>query len=216
MRRLLLARSGACAPSAEHLQPLSPGSFSIVVRFALVLVVAAAADFAWVVSRARREWSRSDDLSPITAVAISSLYVLALALIIVALMLRPWPIDLSLAVAIPAGGVLAIAGLALVVIGARPFGSSARLYGVDAGGLIEGGVYSVSRNPQYTGLMLAVCGVGVVGRSVLALAVAAFVAVALWVWVVAVEEPHLARTFGRRYRSYRARTPRFLGRPRAG
>jgi protein-S-isoprenylcysteine O-methyltransferase Ste14 len=191
------------------------GSFSIVVWFAL-LVVAAAADFAWVASRARREWSRSDDLSPMTAVAISSLYVLALALTIVALVLRPWPIDLSLAVAIPAGGALAIVGLALVVIGARPFGSSARLYGVDAGDLIEGGIYSVSRNPQYTGLILAVCGVGIVGRSMLALAVAAFVAVALWVWVIAVEEPHLARTFGGRYRSYRARTPRFLGRPRAG
>lgn len=185
-----------------------------MVWFAL-LVVAAVADFAWVASKARREWSRSDDLSPMMAVGISSLYILAAALIIVAFGVDPWPIDLPLAVAIPAGGILAIAGVTLVLVGARPFGSAARLYGIEAGGLIEGGIYGVSRNPQYAGLMLAACGLAVIGRSTLALAAAALVAIALWVWVVAVEEPHLARAFGGRYRSYRARTPRFLGRPAA-
>jgi protein-S-isoprenylcysteine O-methyltransferase Ste14 len=177
----------------------------------IALSVAAIIDFAWVVARVRREWSNRDELSPVAAGGISSLYLLGGALIVSALVARPWPIAIQLAGAIAAGGVLIAAGLGLVAVGARPFGSIPRLYGVEKGGLIEGGVYRLSRNPQYAGLILAAFGTAVVARSTLMLAVALLLTGAVWVWVVAVEEPHLAREFGSRYDRYTAEVPRFLG-----
>lgn len=182
----------------------------MAIALALVAVSAMIA-FAWVTTRARREWARSSELSPVTAIGISSLYVLAAVLTALALLLRPWPIGIPLAAAIAAAACLIAAGTVLTAVGARLFGSSARLYGVEAGGLIEGGIYRFTRNPQYAGLILIAVGVGVLGRSALALAVAALVAGMMWLWVALIEEPHLLRTFGSRYESYMAKVPRFLG-----
>ena len=185
-----------------------------MTAFALLAVLTVIA-FAGLAIRVRSEWTRSEDLRPATAVGISALYVLVAALLAIALVHRPWPIAMPLALAIAVGGPLLVGGLAVVVLGARPFGSSARLYGVETGGLVEGGIYRLSRNPQYAGLIAVVLAAAILGRSGLALAVAALVAAALWVWVIAVEEPHLATVFGPRYMDYRRRVPRFLGLPRA-
>lgn len=179
----------------------------------VILSSVTVAAFAWVTVRARSEWSRSDEISITTAVAISSLYVLVAALMTLALVFRPWPFDISSLLAIPSGSVLAVAGVAVTFAGARPFGSSARLYGVERGGLIQGGIYSFSRNPQYAGLVITFIGVAIAGRSALALLLAAAVGAAFWLWVVLVEEPHLARAFGARYERYRREVPRFLGLP---
>jgi protein-S-isoprenylcysteine O-methyltransferase Ste14 len=182
----------------------------VTVAFA-VLVLVTIVDLAWVMLRVRREWSDGDELTPPSAVGISSLYLLGAALVAAAVIERPWPIAVPLSVAAAFGGGLIASGALLVVGGARPFGSVPRLYGVERGGLIEGGVYRFSRNPQYAGLILAVAGIAVAARSTLTLAVAGFVGGALWLWVVAIEEPHLATVFGSRYKHYRARVPRFLG-----
>lgn len=178
------------------------------------LVILAVADLAWVASRARGEWARSDELSHATAMGITSLYLLAGVLTLLALVLRPLPIGAPLAAAIVLGISLLVAGLLLAAGGARLFGSSAKLYGVERGGLVEGGVYRFTRNPQYAGLVVALAGIGVFARSGLTLVLAAFFAACLWIWVRVVEEPHLLKTFGERYRSYCAAVPRFLGLPR--
>ncbi len=180
----------------------------------VVLAVLASADFSWVAMRVRREWARSDHLSARAAWGISSLYLAAAALIVAALALKPWPIGISTGLAIATGAVLVLAGVALAVVGARPFGSAPRLYGVDTGGLVQGGIYALSRNPQYAGLVLAIVGVAIAGRSTLTLALGGIVAGAFWLWVVAVEEPHLRATFGARYENYCATVPRFAGLPR--
>ena len=183
--------------------------------FAFLVAVTLLA-FATIAVRARREWARSDELSWPTGMGISALYVLAATLIVQALTLRPWPVSLPLAGALAVGGALIVGGLALAAAGTRPFGSSAGLYGVETEGLVEGGVYRFSRNPQYAGLIVAAAGAAVAGRSLLTLGVAAAVAATLWLWVVALEEPHLGRVFGDRYRRYASRVPRFIGRPRPG
>jgi protein-S-isoprenylcysteine O-methyltransferase Ste14 len=184
------------------------------VIWLVILLALALGAFAWVAITVRGAWSRAEDLPRSTAVAISTLYLLASALIAVALLVRPWPIAVSLAVGLSIGIVLVGLGGLLTVAGARPFGSTARLYGVETGGLVEGGVYRFSRNPQYTGLTLLVAGIAAAGRSTVAVALAVVIGAAFWVWVVAVEEPHLREAFGDRYRGYCRRVPRFIGRPR--
>ncbi len=168
-------------------------------------------DFAWVARRARREWSHSGDLSKSTALAINSLYALGVGLLALALVLRPWPIAMPLIAAILAGVTLVLVGLGFALLGARLFGSSTKLYGVETGGLVEGGIYQFSRNPQYAGLILVAIGAAVLARSGLGLAVAGLITAGLWLWVVGLEEPHLSRVFGSRYDRYCARVPRFFG-----
>ncbi len=180
----------------------------------LALLALAAIDLALVACRARREWARSDELSPATAAGITSLYLLSGALTAVALAFRPLPIGAPLVATTAAGAVVLLAGLVLAGSAARLFGSSARLYGVQRGWLIEGGVYRVTRNPQYIGLVLVLAGIGVLARSGLVLGLSILFAAGLWFWVTAIEEPHLRRAFGDRYRRYCATVPRFLGVPR--
>lgn len=178
-----------------------------------VLFTLVAAVFSWIVGRARREWRDADELSRATATGITSLYLLFAAALALVVIERPWPLELPLGVATATGGALIAGGAAVVVAGARRFGSPAHLYGVERGGLVEGGIYRFSRNPQYVGLAASVAGVAVVGRSWPALALAGAFWAGLWLWVTMVEEPHLRKAFGPRYGSYQARVPRFVGRP---
>lgn len=170
------------------------------------------ADVAYVLRRARHEWGHGDELSKTTGAFISSLYLLVAALLVLALVERPWPVEIPPALALVAGGVLVAGGIALAAPGFVPFASVKQLYGVERGGLITEGLYGYSRNPQYTGIGIALVGVAILGRSGLALAVGAAYWVGIRVWLV-VEEAHLQRAFGADYAAYRERVARFLGRP---
>ena len=80
--------------------------------------------------------------------------------------------------------------------------------------LVTTGPNRFSRNPIYLALALGLTAVAVARRSPLALLpVAGFIAVIDRTQIPA-EEVALERTFGRRYREYRARTPRWIGLPR--
>ncbi|MGN6576735.1 MAG: methyltransferase family protein, partial [Nocardioides sp.] len=85
------------------------------------------------------------------------------------------------------------------------------------GPLVRSGVYRWSRNPQYTGYVMALSGAALVRRSPAALALAG-VAAAVYQAGVPAEETHLGRTFGDDYDVYLAEAPRWLGvpRPRSG
>ncbi|HEV2061963.1 MAG TPA: methyltransferase, partial [Solirubrobacteraceae bacterium] len=96
--------------------------------------------------------------------------------------------------------------------GYLPFASLRHLYGLDRGGLITDGVFRFSRNPQYTGIGLALTGAALAARSGLALAVAGAYWAGIRAWLV-VEEAHLEEAFGARYTRYREHVARFLGRP---
>lgn len=79
--------------------------------------------------------------------------------------------------------------------------------------LATGGVYAVTRNPQYVGGIAALASLALLRRSSVVAALAAGYAAAIRVWVP-VEEATLEREFGDTYRDYRQRTPRWLRPPR--
>ncbi|MGH3902851.1 MAG: methyltransferase family protein [Pseudonocardiaceae bacterium] len=113
------------------------------------------------------------------------------------------------------GGGLTATGTALVVAGMRRFAGPGQVSGTDPGPLITGGVYRFSRNPQYTGYVLALGGLALARRSGGGAAAAAAVGI-VYRWWIPVEERHLKRQFGTDYRTYLNRTSRWLGRPRSG
>ena len=179
-----------------------------------VTVAVLVADFLFVWRRARAEWRGGEDLSPQTGWLITTLYVLTGVLFVLAVVWRPFELDVSFAIAVAAGGALVVAGLALAAPGLVPFVSVKQLYGVERGVLITEGIYRYSRNPQYTGIGVALLGAAILARSGLALLVVATYWVAIRAWLV-IEEEHLNAAFGTEYDAYRDRTPRFLGRPRS-
>lgn len=80
--------------------------------------------------------------------------------------------------------------------------------------LVTSGLYAYSRNPMYLGVLLVLAGWTLFARSPLLAAYGLVVALAFHLRVVFAEEPALERAFGDEWRSYRACTPRWLGRPR--
>lgn len=87
--------------------------------------------------------------------------------------------------------------------------SLAMTVGVDADTLLTGGPYRWSRNPQYVAYAPFIVGYALTGMRA-----TGWAGVALWLvlvhLIVLVEEEHLERRFGDRYRRYRTRTPRYL------
>ena len=111
-----------------------------------------------------------------------------------------------------AGGATA-AGVALGLLAAVPHAGrlTPRVEPPDDIGLLADGVYALSRNPMYAGLLLAGAGWAVLRRRP--------EPVAAWAVLAAVlkakarrEERRLHARFGPEYERYRARTPRFVGR----
>ena len=80
-----------------------------------------------------------------------------------------------------------------------------------AGRLVQDGVYSMVRHPQYTGIFLAVFGQLVHWPTIPTLALAPLI---VWIYVRLArrEEAHLIETFGEAYRAYQRRVPMFLPR----
>lgn len=80
--------------------------------------------------------------------------------------------------------------------------------------LVRGGLYRYSRNPMYTGVVLAVLGQAVVfaAASLVVYAVALFGA--FYLVVVFLEEPHLRRRDPGRFSAYCRSVPRWLGLPK--
>ena len=77
------------------------------------------------------------------------------------------------------------------------------------------GVYAVSRNPLYAGLLVASAGAVLLRGRLSALLAAVGLATVLHVKSVE-EERALGERFGAPYEQYRTRVPRLLGRPRPG
>ena len=89
------------------------------------------------------------------------------------------------------------------------------LMGEEPGKLVCSGLYQVSRNPMYVGVLLVVFGQAVLFAST----PVALYGLAAWLFlhatVVRVEEPHLRRKQGQSYEEYCRRVPRWLGLPRS-
>jgi protein-S-isoprenylcysteine O-methyltransferase Ste14 len=111
-----------------------------------------------------------------------------------------------------AGGVLAAAGLALVVHCIRlfvRFGGGTLAPWDPTRALVSAGAYRYSRNPMKAGLFLVLAGEALATQS-LALTVwfACFTVINV-VYIQLHEEPGLLKRFGARYDEYRERVPRW-------
>jgi protein-S-isoprenylcysteine O-methyltransferase Ste14 len=163
-------------------------------------------------ARMRRELLRDGRLSGPTVTAMYGAYALHGLAVAVSAWRRSAPLPPRAAAV---GTPLAAAGSGLVVAGMSRFVGPGQVSGTQVGELATGGVYRLSRNPQYTGYVLALAGLGLARRSGAVVALTAG-AGAVFAWWVPVEESALRRTFGAPYEHYLAYTPRWLGRPRRG
>jgi len=114
------------------------------------------------------------------------------------------------------GGLVLLVGLVLTQAGARTLlrrGTNVNPLR-PALALATDGIYAWSRNPMYVGgapLMIGIAIVFALDWLPLLMLPAAFV---LHFGIVRREEQYLEAKFGEAYRGYRARVPRYLGRPR--
>lgn len=106
-------------------------------------------------------------------------------------------------VALPLG----LGGLAVTVCGYFNLGLGNTYCGSD--GLVTGGLYRFSRNPQYTASIVGLIGLAVGANSLLTIAMAG-VMIATNVLMALVEEEWLKQRYGAPYRDYCRETGRFL------
>jgi protein-S-isoprenylcysteine O-methyltransferase Ste14 len=167
---------------------------------------------AWCILRVRREYLRQDRLSPPSVIGVWVLYVSHFVITAVAAATSRWPMPVHGTIAITGGILLLGVGGFLFLAGIISFRSFRRMSGMDTSTLVTTGAYRWSRNPQNVGWALFLVGLALIGRSALALLLAALFWGSFRAYVPA-EEKFLERIFGTDYRDYRARSHRYLGPP---
>jgi len=167
---------------------------------------------AWCILRVRREYLERDRLSLPSVIGVWVLYLSHFAATAVAAATSRWPMPLHDPIAVTGGILLLAVGGFLFLAGIISFRSFRRMSGMDTSTLVTMGAYRWSRNPQNVGWALFLVGLALLGRSVLALLLAAVFWGSFRAYVPA-EEKFLERIFGAEYRDYRARSHRYLGPP---
>lgn len=102
---------------------------------------------------------------------------------------------------------LGLTGLAITVCGYFNLGLGNTYCGAD--GLVTGGLYRFSRNPQYTASIVGLIGLSIGANSVLTI-VMSVVMTGAYVMMALVEEDWLKQRYGAPYRDYCRQTSRFL------
>ena len=110
------------------------------------------------------------------------------------------------------GGIVVVAGLWLAARSALLLVGRGRPRRGPTPRFIIAGPYLRTRNPLFAGVLLALLGIAGATRSPMLGAATAAAALALHLWVTAVEEPRLRRRFGEAYRAYLNAVPRWLPR----
>ncbi len=115
-----------------------------------------------------------------------------------------------------AGGVFAVLGIGVSVAAKRQFrraGTNVYTF-EEPGELVVDGLYSMSRNPMYLGLVLAGAGAAMLSATLVGFLLwVAFVSIVRF-WYIAFEEHAMQEKFGSRYEEYCRSVPRWLGRRR--
>ncbi len=117
-------------------------------------------------------------------------------------------------VLIPVGIVLVILGIALIVLARREFAHYGQFMdpGHPIDKIIDTGVFSISRNPLYLGVVITLSGIAFVFNALWIL-ISLIPAIVLCHYIlIAPEERYLARKFGQAYLSYAASVRRWVGR----
>ena len=125
--------------------------------------------------------------------------------------------------AVTSQGLLFAAGLALLGMGGgiyswcvwdfAAFGRGTPLPLEAPKKLVSRGLYRVTRNPMYLGVLSVILGWAALFAGSALLAYLAVVGLCFHLFVVYYEEPRLRRSFGAEYATYCSRVPRWLPRP---
>jgi len=102
---------------------------------------------------------------------------------------------------------LGLIGLFITVCGYFNLGLGNTYCGAD--GLVTGGLYRFSRNPQYTASIVGLVGLSIGANSILTITLSA-VMIGAYVTMALAEEDWLKRLYGAPYRDYCMQTARFL------
>jgi protein-S-isoprenylcysteine O-methyltransferase Ste14 len=105
---------------------------------------------------------------------------------------------------------LGLSGLFITVCGYFNLGLGNTYCGSD--GLVTGGLYRFSRNPQYTASIVGLIGLSIGANSILTIALS-MVMTGAYVLMAMVEEDWLKQLYGAPYRDYCMQTARFLDVP---
>ena len=110
------------------------------------------------------------------------------------------------------GAVMALSGAALMCSALFQFHTAGTTVRPDRApvAFVITGPYQFTRNPMYLGLATLYLGVSIAAQSLWALILLLLVLVIIQRWAIEREEAFLERRFGRDYKEYRARVPRWL------
>jgi protein-S-isoprenylcysteine O-methyltransferase Ste14 len=123
----------------------------------------------------------------------------------------PWTADVPVSPILKFIGLLLLtAGIVLALVGMATLGMS-RTFGQQSEGVIQTGLYRVSRNPQLVAMHMMVLGIVILWPSLYALGWL-LLGVAIGQMMVRTEEEHLQKKFGDTYAQYCKRVPRYIGR----
>ena len=108
--------------------------------------------------------------------------------------------------------VVALAGLILrgLVIGQRYIARSGEKKTIQASALFTSGLFSLCRNPLYTGNVLIVSGIFLMHGNVVVICLGTIVFTLIYRSIIAAEEDYLHRVFGAEYAAYCAQVPRWI------
>jgi len=112
------------------------------------------------------------------------------------------------------GLVLLVLGIALTVVAQAGMGTNWRI-GVnpaDRTDLVTSGLFGHTRNPIFTGMIIAQVGLTLAVPSIPSILALSFLIAAIHIQVRTIEEPHLARVHGDDWLTYMSRTGRYFPR----
>ena len=161
------------------------------------------------------EFERERRLSPAAVSAALALFLLHAVLVIICALAGVLSIGVPQTPALLIGLALAGVGAALAVSAVRALASRELFLAMrPADMVVRQAPYRFSRHPFYLGWALSLGGIAVAGRSALALALVALLAVALTRIAIG-EDRWLSAELGSDYDAYRQETPPLIGKSRA-
>lgn len=126
----------------------------------------------------------------------------------------PLPRGLLTTALIPAGVILIVVGVSLVILARREFARYAQPTdpGIPTSKIITKGVFSITRNPLYLGGVFFLAGISLAFHLTWGLILLVPSMVACHFILIVPEEKYLAARFGEEYRVYVANVHRWIGR----
>lgn len=165
--------------------------------------------FCWI--GIKKSYEKGNPLSTNVSIAIWIADTIHFLLVILASSSSIWQIPIHNTFRLTAGFIFFGFGIIMMFAGMIQFRSFRKISGLDTSKMVTTGIYKWSRNPQYTGWFMWLLGISVFGQSGFALLLTCVFIIGIHLYNILLEEPYLARIFGEEFRSYRSKTPRYLG-----